>query len=121
MIDISKLKFGDIIYQVVEQNNSFFRKKVHMTDAQGQLWFRYDRPNYTYSINELVYCGKVIHVVSGDVSEDGVYETEYHYKHKDGTIDYKYEGEILELTEWFTTREEAQIYIDIVSERKNDI
>lgn len=121
MIDISKIKIGDTIYTVDEKNNDFLKKKIVKTDRKGIEWFRYDRPNYEYSIKEIVYCGKVIHVITGEVDMDNIYETEYHFKYPDGNIFYEYENVIPSIDDWFATKEEAEIYIDVVSERKNDI
>lgn len=118
MIDISKFRFGDIIYQVAEESTSFYKKRIYMTDAEGNEWFRYDRPDYIYSIDELVYCGKVIHVVSGDVDKDNIYETEYHYRYEDGKIHYEYDSEIPKIHYWFATREEAEAYIAQEKARK---
>lgn len=120
MIDISKFRFGDTIYVVEEQNNMFFRQKIYMTDADGFEWLRYDRPNYGYSICEIVYCGKVIMIVSGDVDLDNIYETEHHFKYDNGKrISYEYENDFPNLENWFATKEEAEAYAAAESVRKN--
>lgn len=121
MIDISKFKFGDIVYEVNEHNNSFSKKKLKMIDAEGNEWFRYDRPQYEYPIHELVYCGKVIMVVSGDVYKDNIYETQYHFRCNNNEITYEYEGVIPKIDYWFATKEEAEAYAAAESSRKNDI
>lgn len=119
MIDISKFKIGDTIYAVSEHNNSFNRQKIYMTDAEGNEWFRYDRPHYEYSVHELIYCGKVVHVISGEVEVDGVYDTEYHFKYPHGKIYMEYEGIIPGITDWFATKEEAEEYIEQMKTKRN--
>ena len=118
MIDISKFKIGDTIYTVDEKNNAFSKKKIK-TVIGGVEWFRYDRPHYEYTIKEIIYCGKVIHVVSGEVDQDNIYETEYHFKYPDGNIFYEYEDVIPKLSDWFATKKEAADYIVKESAKKN--
>ena len=119
MIDISKFKIGDTIYTVDEKNNAFSKKKIVKTDRAGIEWFRYDRPHYEYTIKEIIYCGKVIHAVSGEVDGDNIYETEYHFKYPAGNIFYEYEDVILKLNDWFATKEEAEEYIEQMKTKRN--
>lgn len=119
MIDISKFKIGDTIYTVDEHNNCFSKKKLKMIDAEGNEWFRYDRPHYEYTIKEIIYCGKVIHIITGQIDDDNRYETEYHFKYPDGNIFYEYESVIPQLNDWFATREQAEDYIVKESAVKN--
>jgi hypothetical protein len=121
MIDFKTLNFGDRIYVVDEQNNAFIKKKIHMTDESGNTWFRYDRDHWEYSISEIVYCGKVTYVEEGKVrfSEDRLIE--YHFLHPDGQIYYENEpGYNDDFDNWFTTREEAEKYIDYRRASKNN-
>lgn len=120
MIDISKFKIGDTIYVVDEQNNAFRKNKIVKTDHNGVEWFRYDRPHYEYTIKEVIYCGKVIHVISGEVDKEvNIYDTEYHFKYPDGTIFYEYEDVIPQLSDWYATKKEAADYIVEESARQN--
>lgn len=119
MIDISKFKIGDTIYEVNEKNNAFLKKKIVKTDHSGIEWFRYDRPDYSYSFNKLVYCGKVIHVISGEVDPTNNYETEYHFKYPDDTIYYEYESLLPHREDLFATQEEAEEYIKLRKELLN--
>ena len=119
MIDISKFKIGDTIYAVNEKNNAFTKKKIVKTDRAGIEWFRYDRPHYEYTVDEIIYCGKVIHVVSGEVDRDNIYETEYHFKYPAGNIFYEYEDVIPKLNDWFATKEEAEEYIEQMKTKRN--
>jgi len=118
MIDISKFKIGDTIYTVDEKNNAFLKKKI-TTVIDGVEWFRYDRPHYEYTIKEIIYCGKVIHIITGQIDDDNGYETEYHFKYPDGNIFYEYEGVIPQLNDWFATKKEAEDYIVKESAKKN--
>lgn len=120
MIDISTFKFGYIIYEVDEKNNAFHKKKLKMVDADGIEWYRYDRPHYEYSIKEIIYCGKVSHIISGVVDTDNIYETEYHFRYAGSdVIFYEYENVINSMDNWFATRELAEDYIAIQSALKN--
>lgn len=118
MIDISKFKIGDTIYTVDEHNNCFSKKKIK-TVIDGVEWFRYDRPHYEYTIKEIIYCGKVIHAISGQIDDDNRYETEYHFKYPDGNIYYEHEDVIPHLSDWFATKEEAEAYAAAESAIKN--
>jgi hypothetical protein len=118
MVEFEELKFGDRIYIVDEKNNAFSKKKIK-TVIDGIEWFRYDRDQWEYSISEIVYCGKVTYVEEGKVrfSEDRL--TEYHFLYPDGQIyDEKEPGYNDDFDDWFTTREEAEKYIQNLRESR---
>lgn len=64
------LKVGDKFYKIQEKLNTFSRKKVTMTDADGVEWYRYDKPIRSYSIDEHTIVGIVRPVVEGVVGGD---------------------------------------------------
>lgn len=113
MIDFESLKFGDKVYVAKEENHSFRVKKIRMVDAEGIEWYRYDKPRWTFSIEEIVYCGKVTFIEEGEVRFDEDRETQYHFKYPNGQIHYEYNNEYdIDLKEWFHTREEAEARIE---------
>jgi hypothetical protein len=112
MIDFTKLKFGDKVYIAKDTNNAFSKKKIKKV-IKGVEWFRYDMDNWTYTIEEIVYCGKVTHIEEGEVRFEEDRITEYHFKYPDGQIYHEWEGEDTDhLHDWFYTKEEAASYIE---------
>jgi hypothetical protein len=118
MIDFTKLKFGDKVYIAKDTNNAFSKKKIKKV-IEGVEWFRYDMDNWTYTIQEIVYCGKVTHIEEGDVRFDEERITEYHFRYPDGQIYDEWEGEDQErLEHWFYTEDEAEKYIQDLRESR---
>jgi hypothetical protein len=114
MVEFEELNFGDKIYVVDEKNNAFTKKKIQMIDNSGNKWFRYDRDNWEYSIEEREYCGKVTFVEEGEVRFDEDRLTEYHFRHPSGQIHGETDPSWPEdFNDWFTTREEAEKYIEL--------
>ena len=56
------LMLGDTVYQLHVNNHAWDKKRLEMIDADGNTWFRYDRPDYTYTITENTVIGRVVHV-----------------------------------------------------------
>jgi hypothetical protein len=120
MIDFKALTFGDKIFIAKEENYVFSAQKIKMTDAEGIEWFRYDRDRFTYSVEEITYCGKVTYIEEGEVrfSEDRV--AEYHFKYPDGQIHCTYDNEYdIEFRDWFPSREEAETRIAELKAMRN--
>jgi hypothetical protein len=115
----TKLKFGDVIYIVKETNNAFIKKKLTMIDENGIEWYRYDRDNWEYSIEEIVYVGSVELIVKGEV-DDTRRGNEMHFKYPNGDIYYEYEKEAENIEDWFSTREEAETYIEELKKLRKD-
>jgi hypothetical protein len=112
MIIFKDLTFGDIVYKVNERNNMMSQKRLVMTDADGAEWYRWDIERFEYSIEELVYVGKVTHHEEGEVRFDEDHLTEFHFKYPDGQIYYENDGDDEHnLDDWFTTREDAEAEI----------
>jgi hypothetical protein len=113
MIDFESLEFGDKIYVVKERNHIMTAKRIKMVDSDGVEWYRYDKPKWTFEIEEITYCGKVTYVEEGEVrfSEDRI--GEYHFRWSSGQIHYEYDDPYNPDTEnWFHTREEAEACIE---------
>lgn len=114
MIELNKLKFGDKVYIANEENHVFQAKRITMIDADGVEWYRYDRDRWTFSVEEITYCGKVTFFEEGEVAPDNNRQVEYHFKHPDGNIYPETESiDLFDINykEWFYTREEAEARI----------
>lgn len=112
MIKFTDLTFGDTVYRAGERNQMISQKRLVMTDADGTEWYRYDRDRFVYSIEELVYVGKVTYHEAGEVRFDEERLTEFHFKYPDGQIYFEFEGgDEYNLDDWFTTREDAEAEI----------
>jgi hypothetical protein len=109
MIDPLQLNFGDVVYAVEEKNNTFSKSRITMVDENGIEWHRYDRDR-GYSIEELVYCGRVMYIESGDVRFDEDRRDEFHFRYPDGHIHFFYIEDIEENDHWFHDLKEAEKY-----------
>lgn len=118
MIDYKSLNLGDVVYIVTERNNGFKKKKI-TTVVDGVEWFRYDLDHWEYTVAEIVYCGRVIIIIKGNVELDHDCQNQMHFKYSDGNIYYEYEKDIGDLAEWFHTRAEAETYAVEMRELKN--
>jgi hypothetical protein len=118
MLEVEKLKFGDAVYTVKEQNNAFSKKKLRMVDSNGVEWFRYDRDHWEYSIEEIVYCGRVTYIEEGEVDFDIYRQEELHFRFPDQRIHSDYIEDVIECQEWFHTREEAEAYIELLKKER---
>jgi hypothetical protein len=120
MIDPENLSFGDVVYAVKETNNAFRKKKIKMIDADGVEWSRYDREQWEYSVDELVYCGRVTFEVTGEVPVSEGHEEEMYFKYPDGSIYSEYYESIAECDRWFPSREQADSCIEELKESRRD-
>lgn len=107
MFDTTFMTFGDKVYRVNENNTSFSRKRLTMVDEQGNEWYRYDTPRWEYSIDEIVYCGKVVVTSLGETSDQLEMRTQMHFKYPNGEIYWEYEDDLKEAMDFFSTLEEA--------------
>ena len=119
MIDATKIKFGDAVYCVNEQNNAFLKKKIK-TIIDGVEWYRYDRDHWEYSVSELIYCGRITVIKEGEVDNDLDFQNQMHFKYPDGNIYYEYESDIGKIEEWFHTQDEAEAYAETMRKLKNN-
>lgn len=69
---ISELELGQTIYRIGEVHHWVdpTRKRLTMTDADGNQWHRYDSPTITYHIETLTVVGKATSVLEGEVDEN---------------------------------------------------
>jgi hypothetical protein len=119
MVEFEELKFGDKIYVAKEENHVFAQQRITMKDADGIEWHRYDRDRFTYEIEVIEYCGKVTFVEEGEVRFDEDRLTEYHFRYPNGQIHGETEPSWPEdFNDWFTTREEAEKYIQNLRESR---
>jgi len=121
------LNVGDKIYIVERKNNVLSRKKEQKV-IDGEVWYRYDKPNFEYTIDEATIVGKLIPTVEGKwpANEDGIMEQSirYHYVLDDRDFgETLYEDEIymdedsaLYHPNIFITRERAEEYIELMKE-----
>lgn len=117
-MNFEELTFGDKIYIAYEQNNAFKQKKIKMVDSTGIEWFRYDIPNWTYTIQEIEYCGKVTHIQEGAVSSDEDLSTEYYFRGDSEQI-FHLDTDYDEYENYHRTREEAELYVEKLKEQRN--
>ena len=117
MITIENMKFGDTVYSVKTVNNAFRKNKLTFTDADGNEWYRYDKPNWEYIIEELIYCGKSTYIEEGEVRFDEDHMTQLYFKYPDGQIYPKWE-DIEEYENLFPTKAAAEEHIKM-KEKEN--
>lgn len=118
MLTKGRLNIGDTVLLVDETCNAFMKQKIKIVDADGIEWFRYDRPNWSYTITEVTLCGFVNVAFVGEVDTDA--ENELHFKYADGKIYLEYEKELYNDKDWFHTREEAEAYIEELKEARRE-
>ena len=89
--DSTKLKVGDVFYQIHEHTNTFKNRKEHRV-IDGEDWFKYTIPVRTYSISTLKVVGILRKELEGewtDLEKSDLYTqyyVEYDYKNSTQTI-----------------------------------
>jgi len=111
MIDIKNMKFGDKVYIVKQINNVFNRNRIEMLDDDGNVWHRYDKPNFEYEIEELEYCGLARCIEQGEVRFDEERLDTYHFRYPDGSIYPEYAEDLFEIDYWVSSEAEAKEYV----------
>lgn len=53
------MPLGTTLYYVLIDSNVFKKEKLTLTDDAGNVWYRYDRPDYEYSITPLTVVGRM--------------------------------------------------------------
>lgn len=96
MIEIGKMIFGDVIYKITRKSNVMQNRKITMVDDEGNEWYRYIMPKFTYDIEPLVYTGRVIFAESGKTRFDEDRYNEYHFRYSTDEIHPIYEHEFEE-------------------------
>jgi len=111
MIIINHLNIGDEVWCVETHRNHMKRKRLTFTDAEGEVWERYDMPAVTFTIHKKTLTGMIIGEITGTINKDqSSFDGEYYFEHEDGLV-YLYPdwsmGEIIEERDWFESEAEA--------------
>lgn len=75
MIDCNSILLGDVFYSVKERNTAFHRKKIHRV-IDGEDWFKYDKPVFSYEIVTYTVKGILSKKLEGDWMLGDEYELE---------------------------------------------
>lgn len=111
MINVSSMKIGDKLYRIDTQRNGLTRQKIEFTDADGNIWHRYDRPLIEFIVEEVVYVGKAELIVQGEIDPDIADQfsgPQYYFKFENDDI-----WELEPNEDWFLSRDEANEMIKI--------
>lgn len=81
-----ELTVGQQVYKLNIVNDSFRREKLRFVDAEGNEWYRYDRPRWTYDVVLYKITGIAQTTIIGEVSNDEPYDTWYHLKNERNTF-----------------------------------
>jgi hypothetical protein len=112
-INKEELEIGKKYYMLQTNNNMTKRRKIFMTDSEGNEWTRYDRALWTYTAQEITLVGIVKYVTRGQLDPASEHRNEYHFKDIYGSIDYIYEEDLFEDnvgpfgTNYYTNKEVA--------------
>jgi hypothetical protein len=117
IFDSTKLKIGDVFYQIHDHINSFKNRKEHRV-IDGEDWFKYTIPIHTYTISTLKVIGILRKELEGDWSDMEKsalytqYYVEYDYKNyvQRTTIDFYLE----DVNNYFFDKDEALARIEIL-------
>ncbi len=97
---MSRYSLNDTVYRAKIDSNVFNREKIFMTDTEGNEWYRYDKPAYSYAVVPLQIVAIESHSLQ---SLPGYYvdvDLETHYYFSDSTS--ANESEIDEPTKYCT-------------------
>jgi len=70
---INNIKVGDTFYCVEKYNNTLSRKKLYKV-IEGQTWFKYNKPNYSFHLNQFTVLGVLTKSLEGVWADDQIYE-----------------------------------------------
>lgn len=107
------MKLGDKIYHTKINNQVFRQEKLKMTDADGNTWYRYDRPRWTYACEEHTVVAIVTPVVQflEGFSPDNVDTDTRLYTDKGEELDECCLDDSRYRKGWFTSRVFAEQYL----------
>ena len=115
MFDHKKLKVGDVFYGIKEHNQVFNRAKIQM-ELDGVVWFRYDKPLFTYELETYEVLGILRKELGGKWDDEFPEVTEYYVQYKDENRVSRYVMDFVEylMTEkhYFVDKDEALRYIE---------
>lgn len=125
MIDCYDLKLGDVFYGVKERNTAFHRKKIHRV-IDGEDWFKYDKPVFSYEIVKYTVKGILSKKLEGDWMKGDEYELEKQFFIQ-SLDDTHMRNFTTEDESWFKYekifhhRSEAEMYIEILKNNAREI
>lgn len=114
--DSTKLKIGDVFYQIHEHLNTFQNRKEHRV-IDGEDWFKYTKPIRTYTISTSKVIGILRKELEGewtDLEKSDLwtqYYVEYDYKNSIQRTTMCFEEE---LDDYFFDKDEALACIEIL-------
>lgn len=119
-----KYNIGDKFWRVNKEYNKLngLAKKLKMTDADGNEWYRYDRDTIDFDIKEVYIVGTFNAIIEGYSVWDKedyldrycVYDGSLHKEVHEDELDGNYQGAYA--TYW-KTKEEAESYVKKERER----
>lgn len=105
------MNIGDKLYFVCHTSNFFNRNKIEMTDSDGNIWYRYDRPARIFELQTHVVIGKISVTVEGTIDEHDMFENSYYTDH--GTVVYQSEINRGSFPSWFTDEQQAVEFLNV--------
>lgn len=99
------MNIGDKLYYLKTTSNAFDRQKLTMTDAEGNTWYRYNKPIRVFEVETHTIVGKVLMSAEGVVDEYELIENSYHTD--GGMIAYQSEINMPNNPYWFTDKQQA--------------
>lgn len=97
------LNIGDKIYVLETKYNALSRQKLTMVDDEGNIWYRYDKPTFSYSIKEHTIVGISRVTNEGDVPEES--RVNEYYTDRLITVDYY---DLVDASIYFVDRQSAE-------------
>jgi hypothetical protein len=122
--DSTKLKIGDVFYQIHEHINSFKNRKEHRV-IDGEDWFKYTIPIHTYTISTSKVVGILRKELEGDwtdLEESDLYTKYYvEYEHKKSTQRITIDFYLEDLDNYFFDKDQALARIEILDASAREI
>ena len=115
--DSTKLKIGDVFYQIHKHLNTFQNRKEHRV-IDGEDWFKYTKPICTYTISTSKVVGILRKELEGewtDLETSDLY-TQYYveYPYKNSTQRITMNFYLEDLDTYFFDKDEALARIEIL-------
>lgn len=121
MIDFSTLKFGDTIYNIVDNLYAFSRKKIFKVDGDGVEWYRYDMPIRAFSIQTFTYVGRSETNIFGRVIPDDISSTQYFVENDEFKVMSYLTSYDVDDNDWFSSSEEAEVEVRMREDEQTKI
>jgi len=107
------LKVGDVYYKVLSKLNTFHRKKeVRMID--GEEWFRYELPIYTYEVNSYKILGILRKELEGEWDDTEMFEleTQWHVRCIETNHNFVTDVDSIQYHDFFLDKDAALAHIE---------